>query len=830
MGARAGARVRADRRASARARRPAIPELARTEPRLARRPLRGRAPPLPACASARAPDDLAETMLCARAETATGLYPEARQRLETAAAAAPRRSSAARRAHAPLRSDRRSRRLEAARRRQLRRLERRAGRSDQAGRSEGDRHRGPPRRKLEGRQRRPARRRARRSQGGRRQPRLGDVAAREAQRRRRRDLVPRGARRSIPTTPTRTSGSARAALDDRYDAPAARDQIARALAVNPAHAGALALRAELALDAEDFAGGARRRGGHPPHQPARSGRRPRRGRRGLPARRSRGVRARPRRSISAVHPHDGGFFAFVAEALSRQRRYEEARLVAADGVAADPDDAGCLSVLATTLLRLGDETAGLETLRRAWKRDPYNLRTYNLLDLYEKVIPARYVTVASAHLRFRVEPAARTAITEVVAPFLEERYRADVARYGFEPKGPITFELYGDPRHFAVRTVGLPAIGVSGVCFGRIITSQAPTNHAFNWGMVLTHELAHVFAIELSRQRVPRWFTEGLSEVETGAGAARVDPARRRPALRRLEAGRFAVAGRSVERLRQRAQRRRRHPRLCPGGAGGRFSRAAVRLRGDPEGARRLWTGRARRRRCWRRSPGCRPRRSTPPFAPTSAQKLGRYDAQYLPTESLRGPPAAAARRRARRGRARDRRARRPAISTAPAARSSGRAPSPPRRSTTRPTRCSWPARSRSPAATPTPRSPRFGACSASDPHRATATTSRSGWGWPRSTARISLAAEAHLRRAVDFVPTRVEPRALLAELYGDQQREPDRLAALEAALRLDPMNDAVAKEVVVAEARAGHPARVVELRRRSPSSSTPPTPICTRR
>src|SRR6185295_6521170 len=60
-----------------------------------------------------------------------------------------------------------------------------------------------------------------------------------------------------------------------------------------------------------------------------------------------------------------------------------------------------------------------------------------------------------------------------------------------------------------------PAIGVAGVCFGSVITSQAPTNHSFNWGMVLTHELAHVFAIQLSRSRVPRWFTEGLSEVET---------------------------------------------------------------------------------------------------------------------------------------------------------------------------------------------------------------------------------------------------------------------------------------------------------------------------
>ena len=84
----------------------------------------------------------------------------------------------------------------------------------------------------------------------------------------------------------------------------------------------------------------------------------------------------------------------MAEALTRHRRYDDARDVAATGVAADPDDAGCLAVLATTLLRLGDEAAGLDALRRAWKRDPYDVRTYNLLNLFEKVIPARYTTVA----------------------------------------------------------------------------------------------------------------------------------------------------------------------------------------------------------------------------------------------------------------------------------------------------------------------------------------------------------------------------------------------------------------------------------------------------
>jgi hypothetical protein len=61
----------------------------------------------------------------------------------------------------------------------------------------------------------------------------------------------------------------------------------------------------------------------------------------------------------------------------------------------------------------------------------------------------------------------------------------------------------------------LPDIGALGVCFGQVITAMSPATGDINWGMVLWHELGHVFAIQLSNSRVPRWFTEGLSEYET---------------------------------------------------------------------------------------------------------------------------------------------------------------------------------------------------------------------------------------------------------------------------------------------------------------------------
>jgi tetratricopeptide (TPR) repeat protein len=44
---------------------------------------------------------------------------------------------------------------------------------------------------------------------------------------------------------------------------------------------------------------------------------------------------------------------------------------------------------------------------------------------------------------------------------------------------------------------------------------MSPGAGPFNWGNVLWHELGHVFAIQLSKNHVPRWYTEGLSEYET---------------------------------------------------------------------------------------------------------------------------------------------------------------------------------------------------------------------------------------------------------------------------------------------------------------------------
>ncbi len=605
-----------------------------------------------------------------------------------------------------------------------------------------------------------------------------------------------------PDNPDAHVGLARAAVDDRYDAAAARAQIAAALAVNPVHAGALALRAELALDAEDYpaarADVAAIRRVNPSD----------RGAFRVEAAAARLLDdaagyARARDGDLAVHPRDGELFAFVADALARQRRYEDARDVAAEGVAVDAANAACLSALGTSQLRLGDEEAGLASLRRAWKRDPYDQRTYNLLNLYEKVIPAGYVTVSTGRLRFRVPREARLAVEQVVGPFLEARYRDDVARYGFEPRGPITFELFADPRQFAVRTTGLPTIGVSAVCFGRVITSESPTNHAFNWGMVLTHELAHVFAIELSRSRVPRWFTEGLSEVEAARVRpewARHDDASLYGAWRRGEIPSLADLSDAFVGAHTGEQGNRAYALAAEAVSflERRFGFGAVR-------AALVAYGRGQR------GAGVLERLASLPIAELDrafrndlAHRLERFAGQYLPTEWL-GPDVAADSAAARGIAA----AARSDLPAAVAALARARAHPHPGHGEQAATLF---------LAGEVALARRDAGAAVAAFQGLLGMPSRDGYDVQVRLALAAIhlqdraAAEAHLRRALAFDPGRVEPHALFAELLGNEQRVDDQLAELEAALRLDPHNDRVAKQVVFAEARRGHSARVVEF------------------
>ncbi len=219
--------------------------------------------------------------------------------------------------------------------------------------------------------------------------------------------------------------------------------------------------------------------------------------------------------VFAINPKYADLYRIVSRSAVREHRYVEAIELEKEAVKIKPDYYEAMAGAGLGYLRLGMEKEGIEWLDKSWAGDQYNVRTYNTRNLFRNTIPKEYQVANTKNFRIRYHNEDRAVFARYLEPTMERAFEDMVKRYGFRPKTPITLELYADRNDYGIRTVGLPDLGALGVCFGLVITALAPSTGDLNWGMVMWHELGHVFAIQLSNSRVPRWFTEGLSEYET---------------------------------------------------------------------------------------------------------------------------------------------------------------------------------------------------------------------------------------------------------------------------------------------------------------------------
>ncbi|MEI9937035.1 MAG: tetratricopeptide repeat protein [Pseudomonadota bacterium] len=222
-----------------------------------------------------------------------------------------------------------------------------------------------------------------------------------------------------------------------------------------------------------------------------------------------------KKAVFAENPQYSQLYSIVAEFADWEHRYDEIVRMMREAVAIDNEDGVAYAELGLNLIRAGDDAGGVAALRRAFAIDPYNVRVFNTLNLYEKTIAKDYVTVSHPPFRIRYRKDERAILERYVPALLDEAWAKMIKAYGFTPETPIGVELYAERQNFGIRTGGLPETAIQGVCFGRTLAAMSPKYESFNLGMTLWHELSHVFHIQLSKSHVPRWFTEGLAEYET---------------------------------------------------------------------------------------------------------------------------------------------------------------------------------------------------------------------------------------------------------------------------------------------------------------------------
>ena len=228
-----------------------------------------------------------------------------------------------------------------------------------------------------------------------------------------------------------------------------------------------------------------------------------------------------------VNSNDGDLYVHLAYFAEITYQYRDAAEFLRQATRIDPYNWKARADLGLALAKLDQVTEARQHLEAAYSGDPFNLASVNMLRLFdtfdEFVVIERnlpYETEEgnfSAQIRLRLHREEAPVLGPYVFDLLSTALPIYVERYQFHPTEPIVIELYPNHDDFAVRTLGEPMIGPLGITFGYLFAMDSPsakTAGAFHWGSVLWHELSHVFSLEASGSRVPRWFSEGLATFE----------------------------------------------------------------------------------------------------------------------------------------------------------------------------------------------------------------------------------------------------------------------------------------------------------------------------
>jgi tetratricopeptide (TPR) repeat protein len=227
------------------------------------------------------------------------------------------------------------------------------------------------------------------------------------------------------------------------------------------------------------------------------------------------------------NPRYGDVFSIPAHFYIITYRYREAINLYQRAVKTDPELASAHRDLGINQLRVNNVFAARYHLQRAYQLDPFDVQTVNTLRLLDDLDDMRVSAIdipdpdnpdqSFARALIRLDREDADALEPYVIDLSTRAVQIFTERYDFTLRKPMVVELYHDHDDFGVRTVSTPGIGLLGVTFGYLTAMDSPKARAageFHWGSTLWHEIAHVFTLEATNHRLPRWFSEGLSVYE----------------------------------------------------------------------------------------------------------------------------------------------------------------------------------------------------------------------------------------------------------------------------------------------------------------------------
>ncbi|MGE3165627.1 MAG: tetratricopeptide repeat protein [Planctomycetota bacterium] len=215
------------------------------------------------------------------------------------------------------------------------------------------------------------------------------------------------------------------------------------------------------------------------------------------------------------HPAPARFFGSLAERLVDRFFYAQGVEYARKAIELDPDYWPAYVIRGINALRIGENEEGEYWSKRAFDADRFNVWANNTLVLVRHM-QKTFTEKETDRFVFRMPQADAPFMLPYLEPLLDDTLARFEREYRVQVAKPVTVEAFSQHQYFSARSIGLPGLAASGVCFGKMVTLTTPRALPGNWGVVAVHEFMHVVSLGKTGHRVPRWFTEGLSVFEEG--------------------------------------------------------------------------------------------------------------------------------------------------------------------------------------------------------------------------------------------------------------------------------------------------------------------------
>jgi tetratricopeptide (TPR) repeat protein len=224
--------------------------------------------------------------------------------------------------------------------------------------------------------------------------------------------------------------------------------------------------------------------------------------------------------ILSLNKRPARFYLIIADHLERKLLYQDATSFYERAVEFDKNLLSAQIGLGFNYLHLGPEfeEKGKKILNEMFERDPFNIRIYNMLKVLD-ALEEEFVSVKSKYFEVKLHKNEQFLLEPYIIELLDNAYEKFGSLYHYKPITPVLVEAFPNYNDFSVRTIGLPGFlggGARGVCFAKTFLILSPKaqeqmGQRFHWGSVSIHEFMHIITLQLSKFRVPRWFTEGCS-------------------------------------------------------------------------------------------------------------------------------------------------------------------------------------------------------------------------------------------------------------------------------------------------------------------------------